>query len=180
MSDELDILDKTFQFVKEIKKHIKLHGDKKLRTELCHNAGLSHEDAGNLIDIIGNIVPDISYDALPGEWFFQMAPKAGKSNILKNQKDKIRREREEIQYTIKQFRDLNNDLKEVVLEWWPEEYHNKLQNKEIDDGDEIRDKFSETEIANEVLAGRYGSTVETINTYCKKSKRKRSVDGKQS
>lgn len=140
-------------------------------------------DKDILAQIIEDIIRRLDSDILPSDWFFKSAKvynqkyaqeqkrssKKSKEKELKEtliqHSSKIRLERDEIKYTIEQFWELPDNIKEVLLDRWPSEYRIYINKEPIDTGDEMIDNYTATYIADIILAKRYKSTPGTIYKY---------------
>ena len=102
-------------------------GEKDLCEVLNNQFGLSRQDSRQLLHIAQDMVEGVPHDALPGDWFFKPAPSQMSTGILKKHKSEIRRQREDVQYTIEKFRKLSDEQRDKVLYRWPKKYWNALQ-----------------------------------------------------
>jgi hypothetical protein len=111
------------------------------------------------------MVPGVHHDAIPLDWYFQRNKKSSKK--LKEYSPDMRREYQEIKHTVQAFRILPDNVQEELIEIWPERYRDKLLNKFISAANRSVHEYKSSEIAKEILADRYFTKFETINTYLK-------------
>lgn len=170
------IYDKISQRKKEIDKYIIRLGERNVMRILQEQFALSRKDSSEFIRIIQDMVCGLNYEALPCEWFFRdfIDIKNHTLTPLTKYAHRIRREGTEISHSIEQFRKLPDDVRDSALErWWPKEYLKYLQQEGIDRRGKSCDQFNVTEITNIILAKRYGCEPNTIETYRKPSRQKR-------
>ena len=189
-----EMADKIAELKQEIDKYLNRPGEGKMKEILHHQFALSEKDTREFIRIIEDMICGASFEDLPEDWFFEKRfprrEKTSKGKIIRNGRSKkpfrkpmyrfksrkeesleIRREHEEVKNKIKQFWKLSDNVKNRVLERWPEEYCDfLLKTKIIDDGDEIHEKFSAAYIANIILSKRWDLSTKTIETYIKPHK----------
>jgi len=163
-------------------------GEKDLCVVLNNQFGLSRQDSKQLLQIIQDMEEGVPHDALPDDWFFKPAPSQRSSGILKKSKSKIRRERDEVQYTVEKFRKLSGEVLKRMEDFWPKKYWDMLVGNKIyylnksyivefsgeddlegfdDDLYDEKNKLSSVQIANNIIAERWDSTPSTIESYCK-------------
>jgi hypothetical protein len=148
-----------------MEKHIKVLGEKKFENLLIENFALSRKSSSSFTQIIEDMIPGVHHDALPLDWFFQE-----KFRMSKNIKDHIpdmRREYPEIRYVVQKFRKLPDKLQQQLIEYWPEKYRDLILKKFISTSNRSVHEYKTSEVAKEILANRYFTTFETINTYLK-------------
>ena len=174
--------------ISEIKARIDIYlkslGEEKVMEILHNHFALSSEDANELIYILQNMIPGVSYEALPENWFFdgrfpqRVRRHKGKVHLrsrfrdatLKEESPELREEHLEIKKRIKTFMKLPEKLKERALEKWPSDYWDYLLGKEVVPNDPTKtenEKLSAAEIANLILAERWGASQKTIESYVK-------------
>jgi len=179
----------------EIDKYIDRLGAERLTEILIDKFALSDKKASNFLGLINELTPNISYGAIPEDWFFEPGvQQRGKfwyviekdddkhrivrrCNSLKELAPEIREERDEIRNTIQLFWKLPDKEKNIVIELWPKEYQDYLRKKPHDIGSEEyilpeneQKIYSATEIADIVVSKRYDSEKETIKSYAKLGK----------
>jgi len=186
--DEKIIFNKIAEIQKSVQELIDDFGEKNINAILNNQFGLSRQDSAHLLRIAQDMVEGVPHDALPEDWFFKNAPSQRSTGILKKHKSEIRRQREDVQYTIEKFRKLSDEQRDKVLYRWPKKYWNALQGNlvfcdvkgnivdfdgeedEVDfDGETYNEnrKMPSSLIANNIIAERWNSTPSTIDTYCK-------------
>jgi len=178
----------------EVEKHKNRIGKKKLAEIMYDHFALPDDKAEKLMKLINEMIPSVSYDAIPKKWFFESKkPRRVKSSqyrtvrakkgrhtktfrkplyrpeILKEQAVEMRQEKMKIKKTVEKFWSLSDTVKPMVLKLWPEKYWPQLQRQEIDCGDEMCVPSSD-DIANLIISKRYLTTESTVATYTKPSK----------
>ena len=129
---------------KEIDKYLNRPGEGKMKEILHHQFALSEKDTREFIRIIEDMICGASFEDIPEDWFFEKRfprrEQSSKGKIIRNGRSKkpffepmyrfksrkeesleIRREHEEVKNKIKQFWKLSDNVKNRVLERWPEE-----------------------------------------------------------
>lgn len=147
-----------------LEKYIDLLGEKKIEAILIEKFALSKRSSKSFIQVIEDMIPGVHHDAIPLDWYFQ---RKRLSKSLKNHSPDIRKEYQEIKHTVQAFRILPYNFQEELIEIWPERYRDKLLNKFISAANRSVHEYKSSEIAKEILADRYCTKFETINTYLK-------------
>lgn len=163
--DEKKAFKRITELKEEVEKYIKLFGDKNLEMLLIENFALSKMSSMSFIQIIENMIPGVHHDAIPLDWYFQKNKKRSKK--LKEYSPEMRREYQEIWHTVQKFRKLPDNLQQQLLEIWPERYRERMLNKFISTANRSVHEYKSSEVAKKILADRYDTTFETINTYLK-------------
>lgn len=184
-------IDSITKLKAEVEKHKNRLGAKNLTEIMYNHFALSLDKAENLMELINEMIPDVSHDAIPKAWFFYpkkprevrssrhkiVRAKKGRHTktfrkplnryeTLKEQAAEMRQEKIKVKKTVEKFWSLSDTVKSTVLKLWPEEYWPHLQRQEIDDGDEMR-VSTLNEIANLIISKRYLTTPATVATYTK-------------
>ncbi|CAB1056984.1 hypothetical protein D1BOALGB6SA_1723 [Olavius sp. associated proteobacterium Delta 1] len=186
--DENMVFSKIADIQKSIHALIAEFSEKQIISILNSQFGLSSQDSRQLLRITQDMVASIPNDALPEDWFFKPAPSQMRLGVIKKYKSKIRNQRNEVQCTVDKFRKLSDEQRDKVLNYWPKKYWNALQGNlvycdikgnivdfdgeedEVDfDGETYNEnqKMPSALIANNIIAERWNSTPNTIETYCK-------------
>jgi len=186
--DEKTIFNKIVEIKKSVNELIAEFGEKNINAILNNHFGLSRQDSKQLLQIIQDMEEGVPHDALPDDWFFKPAPSQRSSGILKKSKSKIRRERDEVQYTVEKFRKLSGEVLKRMEDFWPKKYWDMLVGNKIyylnksyivefsgeddlegfdDDLYDDKNKLTSVHIANNIIAERWNSTPSTIESYCK-------------
>ena len=166
----------------EIEKSIDQLGKQPIIIILENYFGLSRTEAVKFIGLVERMdYLEAGYDTVPQNWFFETIGKVFKkgddgkrrlSETVGHLSKKIIKEREEVRQTIKRFRDLQNDKKEIAIKHWPKEYQSLLindnSNKEFDYWD-----FFPSNIANKIIAERWMVSIDSIKKYIKKETAKK-------
>jgi hypothetical protein len=159
--------DRIEKLVEEVNKSIRQLGENSFKNILNDKFGLSNERASDFIEIFSEIVPGVSNDVIPKDWFFMNGRKNGAS--LRKVRHKIRNERREISDTIMSFWKLPKVSQAELIERWPDEWHRHIRREAIIAGEE-EVVYTAGQIADLILAERYETTPTTINSYSKRDK----------
>jgi len=180
----------------EVEKHKNRIGKKQLAEIMYDHFALPDDKNEKLTELINEMIPGVSYDAIPKKWFFETKiPRRVKSSryrtvrakkgrhtktfrkplyrreMLKEQAAEMRKEKIKVKKTIEKYWSLSETTKPIVLKLWQEQYWPHLQRQEIDYGDEMRVPTLD-DIANLIISKRYLTTESTVATYTKLSKSK--------
>jgi hypothetical protein len=158
--------DRIKNLVEDVDKSIRQLGDLQFRDILTEKFALSDERAFDLIEIFSEMIPGVSYDAIPKNWFFIKRRKSVVSP--RKMRHTIRDERKEITETIKSLWNLPSQLQAELIENWPDEWQGHLRKEKIITSDE-EVVYTAGQIANLILAERYETTPTTINSYAKRN-----------
>ncbi|BBO67927.1 hypothetical protein DSCA_18570 [Desulfosarcina alkanivorans] len=178
-------MDRISELKSEIDLYIDRLGAEKMTEILMERFALSDNQASSFLDLIDNMIPDVSYEAIPEDWFFDVRVHRVGDTYSVSQKDgskrggpirckslkkfakDIREERDIIRDTIQLTWKLSDEKRHSVIEKWQDEYHDHLNKIPVTlPGDELK-VLSATEIANRVVAKRYSSKESSIETYAK-------------
>ena len=163
--DEKTTIKRIAELKDEVEKYIKILGDEKIETILIKKFALSKKSSTSFIQIIEEMIPGVHHDAVPLDWFFQRKMRLSKN--LKDHSPDMRREYPEIRYTVQKFRKLPDELQQQLIEHWPEKYHDFILKKFISASNRSVHEYKSSEVAKKLLADRYYTTFDTINTYLK-------------
>lgn len=143
-------------------------GKKKIVRMLELKFGLSPQKARSFINTILEMQDvGVRYDALPEPWYFQTKElryvkgspsKKIHGDLPRGHAQKIAEERDQIAETIRKFRRLSDQQKNVSVDTWHEDFRLSVKNS---------DYGTPTEIANLIMANRWGVTEDTIKDYVK-------------
>jgi hypothetical protein len=150
--------------VEEFNKSIYQIGALEIIDILYDQFALPNKKATTLINIIMEMIPGVSCDVIPKDWFFVKRLKTPKS--IRIMRSKIREQRDQIKDCIKAFWKLPGEAQLKIIEMWPEKFHPHLLKKGIITGEELV-VYSAAQIANLILAEQYDTTPTTINSYAK-------------
>jgi hypothetical protein len=160
-------------------------GTEKLMEILMVKFALNENQASDFMDLISEMVPDVSYEAIPEDWFFEVrvhrvgdtysvskkddSKRGGpiRCKSLKKFTKDIREERDIIRDTIRLTWKLSDEKKHAVIERWKEEYRGYLNKIPVTLPDNELKVLSATDIANRIVAKRYSSTESSIESYAK-------------
>ncbi len=159
--------DRIEKLVEEVNKSIRQLGGNRFKNILIDKFGLSDERAFDFIEIFSEIIPGVSNDVIPKNWFFMNGRKNGVS--LRKIRHKIRNERGEISDTIKSFWKLPKESQAELIGNWPDKWHRHIRMEAIIAGEE-EVVYAAGQIADLILAERYETTPTTINSYAKRDK----------
>ena len=126
--------DRLKKLIENVDKSIRQLGEPNFENILIEKFGLSDERASDLTEIFSEMIPGVSYDAIPKDWFFINGRKGGVSP--RKMGHKIRDERKEITETIKSLWNLPSQLQAELIENWPDEWHRHLIKEKIITSDE--------------------------------------------
>jgi len=159
----------------EVEKLIKQIGEKELRKILENYFGLFPKESKKFIEIIENFdYEKIGHHTTPKKWFFESpAPKRRRGERGKmvdvpmtERINEIKKEYECIKYTIEQYRNLPDDLKEIALDKW---YKDHKGNEDRDYRMYVDGKMLGAKSANAVscliLSKRWMASEGTIQKY---------------
>jgi len=178
-------MDRISELKSEIDLYIDRLGAEKMTEILMERFALSDNQASSFLDLIDKMISDVSYEAIPKDWFFKVRVRHKGDTLYVSNKDDskpggpirckslkkfakdIREERDIIRETIQLTWKLSDKKKNAVINRWKEEYHGYLNKMPVTLLGDEQKVLSATEIANKVMAKRYDSGPETIESYSK-------------
>ncbi len=169
-------------FQEEIDKSIKQLGVLDFINILEEYFGLLPDESHMFINLFEKLdYIEAGYDVVPEGWYFKQVGtiykegkdgKRRKCEKVGHLSSQIYKEREEIRLTIKRFRKLSDNLKEIALKKWSEKYRPYVMNDKPDYEENIK-KYFPSNVANKILADRWGVSQEAIRKNIKKETRKK-------
>ena len=163
--NEAEIIKVINKLKSEIENYIEENGDKAIRDFLSKNFALPGKDIIVFIKTIDNMVPGLPYNATPMEWIF--TEKRVLSKILTDHISDIQREYPKIMEYVKMFRKLSNGLQIKLENYWPDKLWVVVNQKTVTKDNRCLNAYGPSHVAKEILAYRYCTTYETVNSYLK-------------
>jgi len=163
--DETKLLKAIEKLRIELQQNIELKGSEAIRTFLSGNFALPKKGTKLLIQIFEDMITGVPHDAIPEEWYFK---RKRRSKKLTDHIPDLQREYPELRYFVERFQKLSDNLQLKLRDYWPDELWSIVKQRHVTAGNRHIFTYSPSYVAKEILAYRYDTKFETVNSYLKR------------
>ena len=164
--NETELIKTLKKLKSELQKNIEHNGPEAIKVFLSDNFALSRKDAKFLMQLFEKMIPGVPLDATPEDWYLKKRRRPLKKLI--DHIPDMQREYPKLKYFVERFQKLSENLQLELRDYWTDELWTIVIQKHLTPGNRNIYSNSPSRVAKEILAFRYDSEFETVNSYLKR------------